>query len=123
MSTLNSRYEKLFRTFDVEVRPPLSKLAQRARLPLVFVYRRGRVIAYENFADAPREQQTSQLVEVNPAAKMMNDREIWFQDHPVYKLEAHVAYSPDFRDKILVDPEMPFFAIPVDATPGIDGFN
>ena len=123
MSVPKSRFDVLFRTFEAEVRDPIARLARRPQQPLVYVYRRGRIIAYENFADVGQQVRLKGYVEINPAAKMMYDREIWFQDHPTNKLEAHVEYSPDYRDKILIDPELPFFAIPVDAAQGIDGFN
>ena len=123
MSVPKSRFDVLFRTFDAEVRTPIARLAKRPHQPLVYVYRRGRIIAYENYADVGTQVRMKGYVEVNPAAKMMNEREIWFQDHPTNHLEAHVEYAPDYRDKILIDPDLPFFAIPVDAAPGIDGFN
>lgn len=120
-----SRFASLYEHFQRTALPALQALTDAPQPErLVYVYRPGVYSVYERFEQSFTGEGGGLKVEVNPAARLSYDNEVWFFRNADGRFEAYIDYQPEFRDPIFVDGIMqPLLQVRVKKSPTISGLN
>jgi hypothetical protein len=112
------RFQHLFDHFERHLAPMMPVVYDLAHSPLVYVFTQDTYKVYEN-----HHVGNPHGPEINPAARFMQNDEVWFRMAPDGP-QAHVEYSPDFREKIIItDVEKPLLVLRVKEIPLLPGIN
>lgn len=120
-----SRFNPLYLNYVEENIHQLVRLVAQARRKdardnFVVAYREGVYRIYENLKNKPKDQPA---VEVNPAARMSYEEEVWLFETPT-EVMAFVEFQPDYREPIVVaDLNKPVLQVTAARRPEIMGFK
>lgn len=124
-----NRFQKLFDLFQQQVEPMLKEGEMHA---LVFSYKHdsengtGEFCVYRNHKVENMARffiEGAQLIQ--PGNQIVYDDTVWFFYESVFdrKLEAHINYTPEHRDRIVVQLAQPLLKLGVATPPHISGLS